>query len=144
MRTTISETIGRTLDHRAAARQGRRAGTAGLSVDEAADTAYLVGLRGRLAEERADIARSLAELLAEQEAMARDADATARTLRAARTALVARARELAQARRARYEELCAVYGEHWQRRHRDRSFAHIGWRCPPVPDFGEVGDDAGL
>lgn len=144
MKTNFDGAIGRRLDHRTAARQGRRAGRAGLSVDEAADTAFLVHLRSRLLHQRAELARHLDRQLAEQEALARAADALAQALRATRATLVDRAREQAQARYDQYQQLCTTFGEHWQRRHRDRSWAHIGWRCPRVSDAGEVGGDVDL
>lgn len=117
-----------------AARRGRWAGRAGLSVDEVADTEYLVGLRHRLQDERAAVAAERARRLDELEASARDAEAVAAVLRAGRDRVIADAREAARERFDRYEEPCAIYGRHWQLSHRDRSFAHIGWRCPRPPD----------
>lgn len=131
---TFGAAAGRALENRAAARHGRWAGREGLSVDEVADTEYLVGLRHRLRNDRVAIAADRARRLDELEASARDAEAVAAVLRASRGRVIAMARESADERLDRYEELCAIYGRHWQRSHCDRSFAHIGWRRPRPPD----------
>lgn len=134
MTNKVGSAVVRALEHGAAARHGRQAGRAGLSVDEVADTRYHVGLRRRLQDERAAIDIERDRELAELEASARDAEAKAAGLRTRADQVVAQAQAAARACLDRYDELCAVYGAHWQRTHRDRAFAHIGWRCPRPPD----------
>ncbi len=138
MKGVFGAAVGRALDHRAAARHGRRAGRAGLSVDEAADTTYLVGLRHRMHREHAGITLRLDRQLTVIEACELDAEIELRVLRGRQETLVARARDAVRDRVDRYEELCATYGRSWQRAHRDRHFAHLGWRCPQAPHPEEV------
>lgn len=133
MRYHLNAALGRACDHRAARRHGRRDGRSGLSVEEAADAEYLVHLRRWFEAERDAIAVRLRERLDAVESAAIDAEAEALLLRAGVDGLVERARAAARDRVAEYEELCARYGRSWQRHHRDRHFAHLGWRCPRLP-----------
>ena len=120
-----------------AKRSGRRAGRDGLSVEEVADTEYLVRLRRKAENDLAEIAARLSydlSALVAQETGGADDLALAR-----RDALVERARALAEVRVADYELLCAAFGESWRRHHRDRRIARLGWRCPRLTAGVEVG-----
>jgi hypothetical protein len=140
MRNGIGSTVVRLLGHRMAAQHGRRAGRAGLSAEEAADTPFHAALRRWLHEQQRDAAADRDRELELLEAAALESEAEARLLRGRRAAVRARAQEAMQAQRHRYEELSAVFGEAWVRWHRDRSFVRLGWRGPEVHSLEEVRD----
>jgi hypothetical protein len=125
MSTYSRATLSGTIAHCTAERHGRHAGRAGLSVEEVADTGYLVRLRRDTEEDllamAADLERELADL-----------DVTGDPV--LQEVLVERARAKRAVRIADYELLCATFGRSWRRHHRDRHFAHIGWRCPRLGD----------
>lgn len=114
-----------------AAANGRRAGRSGLTVEEVADTAYLIRLRRDAVNDLTAIAVALDRDLDEQ----RPSD----LLPARRNALIRRARAAAELRIADYELLCAAYGQGWRCHHRDRAFVDLGWRCPRLTAGVEVG-----
>jgi hypothetical protein len=122
------------LAHLHAARHGCAAGRAGLSVEEAADTEYLVRLRRDTEVALAAIADQL-----DRELAALDGDEADRAVRQARReALVEKAEAVSRARRADYDLLCATFGASWRRNHRDRHFARLGWRSPRLRCTEEV------
>jgi hypothetical protein len=122
------------LAHLRAAHQGCAAGRAGLSVEEAADTAYLVRLRRDIEVALAGIADQL-----DRELAALDGDEADRAVRQARReALVEKAEAVSRVVRADYYLLCATFGASWRRHHRDRRFAHLGWRSPELRCTEEV------
>lgn len=124
-----------------AACHGCAAGRLGLSVEEVTDTTYLTRLRRDATADIesiwADLADGLAALAASTHPEADRAD----VLPAHRDALIARAAAAARLREAEYELLCATYGTHWRRHHRDRRIAHLGWRCPGLAGAEEVCGD---
>lgn len=123
MRIRSDVTVSGAIAHHAAARHGRLGGRAGLSVEEVADSSYLVRLRRATEDDllaiAADLERHLAGLDATDDVARRDA-------------LVEKAEAMRQIRIADYQLLCATYGKSWRRHHRDRRFVHLGWRCPSL------------
>ena len=121
---------------------GHRAGRAGLSVEEVADTPYLVRLRQQAERDRLAIATGLADALASLQTQAGGLDPE--VLRARCRALAEEAEAADRVRVAEYERVCAAFGDRWRRRHRDRHFAHLGWRCPRLRSApaGDVDDTA--
>lgn len=107
---------------------GHQAGRAGLSVEEVADTPFLAQLQEETERGRAAIAARLAEDLAALQAQAGELDPELLHARCAALALQADADIAALV--ARYYRVCSAFGKSWGRRHRDRRWAHLGWRCP--------------
>ncbi|WP_214403005.1 hypothetical protein [Pseudonocardia lacus] len=128
------------LPHLVAAWHGWQAGRAGLGVEEVVDTRYLVRLRRDTALDLVALAdqldRDLAALADTGHGHAGHDSADVRSAR--RDALVRRADAAAEVRVADYELVCATYGRNWQRHHRYRRHAHLGWRCPPLAAIAEV------
>lgn len=122
----LAGALDRAADHIRATWEGRRAGVDGLSAEEAADTPYLVDLRHRT---RARIAATDAGL---RDSLDR--------LRAHEAELRTRAQADARQHEHDYEQLCAAFGTHWRKRHRDRHFARLGWRCPQLGRRSEADD----
>ncbi|MHA6780108.1 hypothetical protein ACVGOW_03785 [Pseudonocardia saturnea] len=120
-----------------AAFHGHRAGRAGLSVEEVADTPFLARLQQETERDRAAIAARLAGDLSTLQTQADDLDPE--LLRARCAALVLQADADIAARIARYHTVCAAFGRSWRRLHRDRHFAHLGWRCPRLSGVESAG-----
>lgn len=121
--------------YRTAGWHGRRAGREGLSIEEVADSLYMIWLRRETSCQLDTIAAELDQALISLAIDSGESEVVATR----RDAVVRRARGLAGMRVAEYELLCAAYGRSWRRHHRDRSFVHLGWRCPRLTVGVEVG-----